>query len=118
MMPSPPWERAEVVERSGGIEDGARLVVNLGMTGRLVLSDAPRAGELRHVAVRFELHDGRALLYDDVRRFGLCSALCGVEQTRGDQPREDGDEDDDDDEFEEVVRLGREFRDQANAEPQ
>ena len=53
------------------MKDGARLVVNLGMTGRLVLSDAPRAGELRHVAVRFELHDGRALLYDDVRRFGL-----------------------------------------------
>lgn len=53
------------------LEDGARLVVNLGMTGRLVLSDAPRAAELRHVAVRFDLEDGRALLYDDVRRFGL-----------------------------------------------
>lgn len=51
-------------------EDGARLVVNLGMTGRLVLSDAPRAGELRHVAVRLALSDGRALLYDDIRRFG------------------------------------------------
>lgn len=46
------------------------LLVNLGMTGRLVVSDAPRAGELRHVAVRFDLDDGRALLYDDIRRFG------------------------------------------------
>ncbi|HUG42131.1 MAG TPA: bifunctional DNA-formamidopyrimidine glycosylase/DNA-(apurinic or apyrimidinic site) lyase [Longimicrobiales bacterium] len=52
-------------------EDGARLVVNLGMTGRLVLSDAPRAAELRHVAVRLGLNDGRTLLYDDIRRFGL-----------------------------------------------
>jgi formamidopyrimidine-DNA glycosylase len=51
--------------------DEARLVVNLGMTGRLVLSDAPRAAECRHVAVRFLLEDGRTLLYDDVRRFGL-----------------------------------------------
>jgi formamidopyrimidine-DNA glycosylase len=53
------------------MEAGQRLVVNLGMTGRLVLSDSPRAGELMHVAVRFDLEDGRALLYDDVRRFGL-----------------------------------------------
>jgi formamidopyrimidine-DNA glycosylase len=30
---------------------GLRLVINLGMTGRVVTSDAPRAGELRHVAV-------------------------------------------------------------------
>lgn len=52
-------------------EDEGRLMVNLGMTGRLVLNDAPRASDLRHVAVRFELEDGRDLLYDDVRRFGL-----------------------------------------------
>jgi formamidopyrimidine-DNA glycosylase len=53
------------------MDDGARLVVNLGMTGRLVLSDSPRSDELRHVAVRLDLDDGRTLLYDDVRRFGL-----------------------------------------------
>jgi formamidopyrimidine-DNA glycosylase len=52
-------------------EDDGRLMVNLGMTGRLVLSDAPRARDCRHVAVRLDLEDGRALLYDDVRRFGL-----------------------------------------------
>ncbi len=51
-------------------EDGPVLVVNLGMTGRLVVSDAPRAAELRHVAVRFDLDHAGALLYDDVRRFG------------------------------------------------
>src|SRR5690606_16572369 len=47
-----------------------RLVINLGMTGRVVTTDAPRAAEMRHVAVRFELDDGRAILYDDIRRFG------------------------------------------------
>lgn len=52
-------------------EDDARLVVNLGMTGRLVTSDAARADELNHVAVSFRLDDGRDLLYDDTRRFGL-----------------------------------------------
>src|SRR4051794_13762199 len=40
---------------------GVVLLVNLGMTGRLVVSSAKRAAELRHVAVRFEL-DKDALL--------------------------------------------------------
>jgi len=53
------------------LDDDRRLVVNLGMTGRLVTSDSPRAGELHHVAVRFHLDDRRDLLYDDTRRFGL-----------------------------------------------
>lgn len=53
------------------LDDAGRLVVNLGMTGRLVTDDAPRAGDLRHVAVAFRLDDERALLYDDTRRFGL-----------------------------------------------
>ncbi|MGH7501334.1 MAG: bifunctional DNA-formamidopyrimidine glycosylase/DNA-(apurinic or apyrimidinic site) lyase [Longimicrobiales bacterium] len=47
-----------------------RLVVNLGMTGRIVTSDSPRARELHHIAARILLEDGRALLYDDARRFG------------------------------------------------
>jgi len=51
-------------------DGGPVLVVNLGMTGRLVPSDAPGAAALRHVAVRFRLDDGRAILYDDIRRFG------------------------------------------------
>lgn len=46
------------------------MSVSLGMTGRLVVSTAARAMELRHVAVRFALDDGSALLYDDSRRFG------------------------------------------------
>lgn len=64
----------EIARRAKNIvfrfEGGPILVVNLGMTGRLVVSTAPRASELRHVAVRFDLDGGDALLYDDVRRFG------------------------------------------------
>lgn len=67
--------RIEAVGRRGKnlvltFADGARLMVNLGMTGRLVTSRSPRAAELRHVAVRFALDDGSELLYDDARRFG------------------------------------------------
>ena len=65
---------AEVGRRAKNVvlrfEDGPVMVVNLGMTGRLVVSEAPKASELRHVAVRFDLDHGGALLYDDVRRFG------------------------------------------------
>lgn len=53
-----------------------RLAVNLGMTGRLVLSDAARATDLAHVAARLVMHDGRAILYDDVRRFGRFDVYC------------------------------------------
>jgi formamidopyrimidine-DNA glycosylase len=51
-------------------DSDARLIVNLGMTGRLVASDSPRAADLRHIAARFVLDDGRAVLFDDSRRFG------------------------------------------------
>lgn len=59
-----------VVLHFGASDDARILVVNLGMTGRLVASAARRAGELGHIAVRFRFEDGEALLFDDVRRFG------------------------------------------------
>lgn len=62
------WRRAKKVILE--VDGGLTILVNLGMTGRLIVSDSPRAGEFRHVAIRFELDDGRALLYDDIRRFG------------------------------------------------
>jgi formamidopyrimidine-DNA glycosylase len=52
------------------LEGALRIVINLGMTGRVVTSDVARAGELRHIALNIALADGRALLYDDARRFG------------------------------------------------
>jgi formamidopyrimidine-DNA glycosylase len=72
------------VERRGKnvvlVFDGAlRLVINLGMTGRVIASDAPRAAELRHIAARLDLEGGRALLYDDARRFGRLD-LCDAER--------------------------------------
>jgi formamidopyrimidine-DNA glycosylase len=68
-------ERITAVGRRGKnlvlyFDDDWILRVNLGMTGRLIVSDSPRATEFRHVAIRFDLADGRALLYDDIRRFG------------------------------------------------
>ena len=47
-----------------------RLVINLGMTGRVLTSDAPRASEMRHIGMEIDLDDGRRVLYDDARRFG------------------------------------------------
>ncbi|MGH7458529.1 MAG: bifunctional DNA-formamidopyrimidine glycosylase/DNA-(apurinic or apyrimidinic site) lyase [Longimicrobiaceae bacterium] len=53
--------------------DDPVLVVNLGMTGRLLLS---ANGETpSHLGVRFGLDRGRELLYRDVRRFGVLSLL-------------------------------------------
>lgn len=51
-------------------DESTILRINLGMTGRLIVSDSPRASEFRHLGVRFDLDDGRSLLYDDIRRFG------------------------------------------------
>ena len=51
------------------IGEGDRLLVNLGMTGRLYL---PKPGDppSTHPGVRFHLDGSRELLYHDVRRFG------------------------------------------------
>jgi formamidopyrimidine-DNA glycosylase len=46
-----------------------RLVINLGMTGR-ILVPLPDVGEPGHLGARFELDDRRRILYQDVRRFG------------------------------------------------
>ena len=51
-----------------------RLIVNLGMTGRLLVADAS-ATLPRFLGVRFDLDDGRLLLYEDVRRFGRLECL-------------------------------------------
>lgn len=49
------------------------LVVNLGMTGRLVL--ARDGARTTHPAVRFTLSTGPELVYDDVRRFGALEVM-------------------------------------------
>jgi len=56
--------------------DGRVLVVNLGMTGRLLLGLPGRPlPPANHVAVRFDLGSDHVLLFDDVRRFGALEAL-------------------------------------------
>jgi formamidopyrimidine-DNA glycosylase len=60
-----------VIELDGDV----RVMINLGMTGRVITSDSPRAAELRHNAVRFGLEDGRTLIFDDARRFGRVDLL-------------------------------------------
>ncbi len=46
-----------------------RLIVNLGMTGRVVVQVGGEP-EPRYLGVRFDLADGRRMLYQDTRRFG------------------------------------------------
>ncbi len=63
-------------------EDSARVVVNLGMSGRLVPGSGPGpARGSTHPAVLFHLHDGGSLTYDDVRRFGRLTYVPGPEWT-------------------------------------
>lgn len=52
-----------------------RLVINLGMTGRLLVADRTDTPESTHPAVRFLLDDACHLVFDDVRRFGALEWL-------------------------------------------
>lgn len=61
--------------------DRGLLVVNLGMTGRLLVR-APGDDGPTHLGVRFRLSDGRELAYHDVRRFGCLQRYTGEEWER------------------------------------
>ena len=65
------------------LDDSTRMVVNLGMTGRIVTGagDGPDPHST-HPAVVFHLEDGGRVTYDDVRRFGLLTAVPATEWTR------------------------------------
>lgn len=52
------------------------LVINLGMTGRVLVVEAG-APEPTHLGARFRLSDGRRMLYQDVRRFGRLELVPG-----------------------------------------
>ncbi len=82
--------RIEAVTRRGKFlllpldptEDGddLELVLHLGMTGSLSFVPTPPAGVdphagVTHVRTRFELDDGRTLLFRDPRRFGRVSVI-------------------------------------------
>jgi formamidopyrimidine-DNA glycosylase len=60
--------------------DDLELVLHLGMTGSLSFVSTPPAGAdphagVTHVRTRFELDDGRTLLFRDPRRFGRVSVI-------------------------------------------
>jgi formamidopyrimidine-DNA glycosylase len=60
--------------------DDLELVLHLGMTGSLSFVATPRPGAdphagVSHVRTRFELDDGRTLLFRDPRRFGRVSVI-------------------------------------------
>ena len=61
---------------SGAGDRPHRLVINLGMSGRLLLLDPEgRADPPSHPGVRFHLDRGGFLVYHDVRRFGRLSLM-------------------------------------------
>jgi formamidopyrimidine-DNA glycosylase len=77
------------------LDSGAVLVVHLGMTGQLLLgADPDHPPHATHAGVVFSLADGRRLVYDDVRRFGVLEVLApedwAVREARiGPEPLED-----------------------------
>ncbi len=66
------------------LDDGRRIAVNLGMTGRLLPFETPPRGARRptHPAVRFRFADGSLLVFDDTRRFGTVECLTDEEWRR------------------------------------
>ena len=65
------------------LSDLTRIVVNLGMTGRIMTgSGGSPDARSTHPAVVFHLEDGGCVTYDDVRRFGLLTAVPATEWTR------------------------------------
>src|SRR5581483_7243632 len=60
------------------LDTDAILLVHLGMSGSLTVRRDPAAGgalDTRHDHVRFVLDDGRCLIFNDPRRFGLIRLL-------------------------------------------
>jgi len=55
---------------------GDRLVINLGMTGRVLVREAGEDAPT-YLGVRFDLRDGRRMFYQDVRRFGHLEVFRG-----------------------------------------
>ena len=65
------------------LDDSTRIVVNLGMTGRVMTSAGDRPDpRSTHPAAVFHLEDGGRVTYDDVRRFGLLTAVPATEWAR------------------------------------
>jgi formamidopyrimidine-DNA glycosylase len=68
------WRRAKLVVMD--LDTGDRLVVQPRFTGALLIDDGNfTTAELKYSTVRFDLDDGRALHYADVRRLGTVALM-------------------------------------------
>jgi formamidopyrimidine-DNA glycosylase len=68
------WRRAKLVILD--LDTGDRLVVQPRFTGALLIDDGHfRGNELSYSTMRFDLDDGRALHYADVRRLGTVALM-------------------------------------------
>ena len=68
------WRRAKLVVID--FDTGDRLVVQPRFTGALLIDDGNFGGdELKYSTLRFDLDDGRALHYADVRRLGTVALM-------------------------------------------
>jgi formamidopyrimidine-DNA glycosylase len=63
------WRRGKYLLMD--LNDGATIIVHLGMSGRLVLAGNMVTGQGRHDHVSFETGDGTRIVFNDPRRFGL-----------------------------------------------
>lgn len=75
LAPQIAGKRIERVERIGKylvfpLEGGERLAVHLRMTGRLQLTSCEAPGIGPYTRLLFEFESGRALRFDDIRKFG------------------------------------------------
>lgn len=61
------------------LDDGETLILHLGMSGRLVVSEAPAPAPAPHDHVLFETDEGTLITFSDHRRFGLMT-LCAAER--------------------------------------
>lgn len=53
------------------LEDGTLLIVHLGMSGKLIAYEKPQPTRLKHDHVWMRLDNGKELVFNDPRRFGL-----------------------------------------------
>ena len=68
------WRRAKLVVLE--LDTGDRIVVQPRFTGALLIDDGKlKQSELNYSTMKFELDDGRALHYSDVRRLGTVALM-------------------------------------------
>ena len=74
--------RVERLERrakylTAWLDDGAVLLIHLGMSGRLLVDAEETGAEAKHDHVRIDLDDGHRVTFRDPRRFGLMDLVAG-----------------------------------------